>query len=87
MSEGTRLKKLIIQVVNNQLRAKNPPETKETLDRLISEGYSKEEAKELIASVVATHMHTIMKEQTMFDEVLYVEQLKRLPELPYDEDE
>ena len=86
MSEGTRLKKLIIQVVNNQLRANNPPETKETLDRLISEGYSKEEAKELIASVVATHIYTIMKEQTMFDEVIYVEQLKRLPELPYDED-
>ena len=87
MSEGTRLKKLIIQVVNNQLRANNPPETKETLDRLISEGYSKEEAKELIASVVATHIYTILKEQTMFNEALYVRQLKQLPELPDDEDE
>ena len=87
MSEGTRLKKLIIQVVNNQLRANNPPETKETLNRLISEGYSKEEAKELIASVVAAHIYTILKEQTMFNEALYVRQLKQLPELPDDEDE
>ncbi len=87
MSQGERLKTLIIQVVDNQLRMNKPPETRETLDRLISEGYSKEDAKELIASVVARHIYTVMKDQTMFDEALYVQQLKRLPDLSYDEDE
>lgn len=40
-----RLKKIILQVVFNQLRSNQPPETKETLERLIAEGHSKEKAK------------------------------------------
>jgi hypothetical protein len=46
-----RLKVAILQVVDNQLRANDPPEIKQTLDRLISEGYSKKKAKELIGCV------------------------------------
>ena len=48
-----RLKKLIIQVVSNQLQMNDLPETRLTLDRLISEGYSNQDAKELIAAVVS----------------------------------
>ena len=81
MEQGAHLKKLIIQVVNNQIRMSDPPETKETLDRLVSEGYSKQDAKELIASVVAKHIYTILNNQTMFDNGLYVRQLKELPNL------
>ena len=79
MSKQAHLKQLIIQVVNNQLRAKDPPETKETCDRLVAEGYSRQEAKELIAAVVATHIYTVLNDQTMFDKALYVRQLKELP--------
>ncbi len=87
MVQNDVVKKLIMQVVNNQLRMNKPPEAKETLDRLISEGYSQKDAKELIASVVATHIQTLMTGQTMFDEALYIQQLKQLPELPYDGEE
>ena len=65
----------------------NPPITKETLNRLISEGYSKEKAKELIALVVTAHLHTMVNEKILFNEALYIQQLKQLPKLPYDEDE
>jgi len=55
METNPRLKLLILQAVDNQLRANDPPETKQTLDRLISEGYSKKEAKELIGYFPIAH--------------------------------
>ncbi len=79
-----RLKKAILQVVSNQLRMNEPPETKETLNRLISEGYSEQEAKELIGAVVSAHIYDMLKEQHEFDNSKYIKDLKKLPELPWD---
>ena len=44
-----RLRKLIIEVVENQMRDNNPPITNITFNRLLSEGYTKQQAKEKIA--------------------------------------
>ncbi|NIR51853.1 hypothetical protein GWO43_25080 [candidate division KSB1 bacterium] len=79
-----RLKKAILQVVSNQLRMNEPPETKETLNRLISEGYSEQDAKELIGAVVSAHIYDMLKEQHEFDNSKYIKDLKKLPELPWD---
>lgn len=79
-----RLKKLILQVVSNQLRMNDPPETKITLDRLISEGYSNQEAKELIAAVVSAHIFEMLSDEHVFDNAKYVADLERLPTLPYE---
>ena len=40
-----RLKAAFMEVVDNQIRDNDPPETRETLNRLISEGMSKEDAR------------------------------------------
>jgi len=48
------LNKAIMKVVENQLRDGTPPETKQTLDRLLNDGIEEPEAKRLIACVVAT---------------------------------
>ncbi len=79
-----RLKKAILQVVSNQLRMNEPPETKETLNRLLSEGYSEQDAKELIGAVVSAHIYDMLKEQHEFDNSKYIKDLKKLPELPWD---
>ena len=47
-----RLKKLILEVVDNKLRENNPPVTKESYDKLIDAGYSAREAKEKIGAIV-----------------------------------
>ena len=47
-----RLKKLILEVVDNQLRENNPPVTKESYDKLIDAGYSAREAKKKIGAIV-----------------------------------
>lgn len=82
MKHNQRLKSVIIEVVENQIGSNDPPETKQTLDRLISEGYSKTEAKELIGNIVVTEIFEILKEGKPFDQKRYVNALNKLPEIP-----
>jgi len=79
------MKKAILQAVSNQLRINNPPETKETLNRLMAEGYSKQQSMEMIGAVLTAHLHTMLKEQRKYDNESYVEDLHRLPKYPWDE--
>lgn len=47
-----RLKKNILEVVDNQLKANDPPCTKDTYEKLMVAGYSKSEAKDKTEEVV-----------------------------------
>ena len=85
MGANKRLNKAIREVVENQLRDLDPPETKETFDRLIEEGYSEEQARILIGFVVASEIFYILKYMKPYNHERYVEALRRLPELPVDE--
>ena len=78
--EGTnpRLKKLILEVVDNQLRDNNPPGTRETLERLIADGDSRQKAKERIAAVVVEHIYDILHDHKAFDLEKYEQDLRRL---------
>src|SRR6266567_3979216 len=40
------LKAAILEVVENQIRASDPPETRQTFERLLAAGYSRKEAVE-----------------------------------------
>jgi len=51
-----RLQKAILEVVENQIRENNPPETKKTLDRLLKAGYSKDDAMKSIVSCKAPYI-------------------------------
>lgn len=74
----------IKQVVHNQIKSNKPPETKLTYQRLLSEGFPKDEAIRLIACVVSNEIYHMMKEQRPFDEKGFVEMLKKLPKMPWD---
>ncbi len=76
------LRAQFMEVVNNQLKANNPPITGTTLKRLQKEGYTEEDAKQLIASCVGATMFEVMKTNKPFDEKNYEAMLNRLPELP-----
>lgn len=51
-----RLNALIMEAVENQIRESNPPETKETLHRLMAEGISEENAKMYIAQAICVEI-------------------------------
>jgi hypothetical protein len=72
------LKAAILEVVENQLRANNPPEVRQTFERLLAAGHSRQEAMELIGSVVVTEIWHILREEREFDREFYKSQLDQL---------
>jgi len=77
-----RLRWAIMSVVSNQIRSGDPPETKATLQRLMSEGWSRENARKLIGQVVAVELFCISKEKKPFNRERFVRNLKNLPSRP-----
>ena len=86
MKSNPVLKKTILSVVDNQLRANNPPETKQTYENLLKRGYSKNEAKRLIGCVVAAETFDILKKEEPFNQERFAANLNRLPEIPGEEE-
>jgi hypothetical protein len=83
MSEKkVRVSKLILDVVERQLVSGKPVQTKETLDRLMSEGFSEEDAKHLIGSAMVVEMHSVVSDGRPFQEKRYLSLLQDLPRLP-----
>ena len=70
------------EVVDNQLRDENPPETKQTLERLLAEGHSPENARRLLAAVVASEVFEVLERKQPYDPTRYMAALHRLPKLP-----
>jgi hypothetical protein len=74
-----RVKAAILEVVENQLRDGTPIETKQTFDRLIAQGYSAQDAKRLIGTVVASEIFNILKNGRTYDQSRFIAALHRLP--------
>jgi hypothetical protein len=68
-----------MDIVDNQVRANTPPETRQTLERLVADGRTLEDARRLIGCVVSTEIHDILTEHRPFDETAFVAALARLP--------
>ncbi len=78
------LKAVYLEAVETQLRGNNPPETRQTFDRLRAEGFSEKDAKLLIGSAIAAETYGIMKSGTPFNRQRFVRNLKRLPDQSFD---
>lgn len=78
------LRQAFLEVVSNQLRNNDPPETRKTLNRLMAEGYTLEESMELVAAVLSAHLYAMSKEQQHFDLAKYVRDLNNLPQMPWE---
>jgi len=74
----------MLEVVKNQIKVGDPPETKSTFKRLQDSGIERKEAIRLIACVVANEIFNIMKHDEEFNEKRYVENLKHLPAMPWE---
>ncbi len=68
--------------VDEQLRNDHPPETKQTYNRLRSQGYSDQDARQLIASVVASESFMVITHGEKFDLARYTATLRNLPRMP-----
>jgi hypothetical protein len=77
-----RVNKLILDVVEKQLESCRPVQTRETLDRLMAQGFSEEDAKHLIGSAMVVEMRSVVSEGRTFQEERFVSLLQDLPRLP-----
>ncbi|EIW20645.1 hypothetical protein SAMN04515679_1445 [Pelosinus fermentans] len=72
------LKKIVLQVVDNQLRENNPPITKITFERLQQSGYTTQQAKEKISAVLLEEMYDVLKTKQPYNEERYSNKLLKL---------
>ncbi len=79
-----RAGELIIQAIKKQIRQNDPPETKETFDRLRLEGHPEEEVYRMLGCVMTSEIYGVMKDERAFDRDLYVRRLHALPKLPWE---
>jgi hypothetical protein len=84
MKVNENLRKAIFKTIDNQIRANDPAETVLTLKRLINEGYSEFEAKQLIGQALAVELFDAIKNKMPFNEARYIQNLKNLPAEPID---
>jgi len=71
-----------MEVVENQLRDNDPPETRATFNRLKSEGFSELDSKKLIAQAIVAETFWMMKKKENFNLARFVRNLNRLPSEP-----
>jgi len=65
-------------VVRNQIRQNDPPETKQTYDRLIKEGFPKDEVMRQLAVVVAAEIYDVTKNKEPFNQERYIKRLNEI---------
>jgi hypothetical protein len=70
----------IFAVIENQLRLNDPPETRIALDRLMGEGYTRNDAFHLIGSAIGAEIFQILGRHEQYDRERYVARLLGLPD-------
>ena len=74
-----RLNSAILEIVDNQLRDEDPPQTKATYARLVKQGYSDQEARNLIGCAVTTEIYDVLKQSKPYNDKRFLKALRRLP--------
>ena len=72
----------LMQRVDRQLAENDPPEARQAFERLQNEGYSPEHARRMIGLLLAREMVRGMIYGKPFDQQDFIENLRRLPEIP-----
>ena len=84
MTKPTVAGQAILTAVDNQLRGNDPPETRETYDRLRSEGHSDKNARRLIGVALSFETFNILKHGEQYNHSSYIANLRNLPVIPDD---
>ena len=84
--QSPALRAAIMDALDNQLKHQDPPETRETFERLQRDDIDEEEARRLLACVIASELFDIAKTKQPFDRERFVMRLSTLPEMPWMEE-
>ena len=84
MEPNEKLREQIFEIIKNQLRDNDPPETKATYDRLRKQGYDDFKTRQLIGQCLSIELFDVMKFGKPYNNDRYVNNLKALPEELFD---
>ena len=84
MKKNEIVREQIFEIIRNQIKGNDPPETKITYNRLKTMGYNDFETNQLIGQCVAIEIFQVMKFKEPFDEKRYIRNLKNLPNEPFE---
>jgi hypothetical protein len=76
----------LYEAIENQMREDNPQETKATFHSLLAAGYSRKETTRLLTCVLLVELNNMIRDYRFYKEASYVEKLKALPRLPWEEE-
>jgi hypothetical protein len=82
--ESKVLRAAILQLVGKQINGRNPPETAQTYERLRTEGYTSEDALQLIGCALTREICDVVKDSQPFNHTRYLQALSELPKMPWD---
>ena len=78
MSNDKTVRDVMLDTVLNQINTNDPPQARETYDRLIDEGASNSQALQLMAGALRVEMNRMLSEGTPFDNKRYGELLAKI---------
>ena len=84
METNELLRDQIFEIIKNQLKNNDPPETKITYDRLVKVGYNDFQTKQLIGQCVSIEIFEVIKNNKPYNNARYIKNLKKLPKEPTD---
>ena len=84
METNEILREQIFEIIKNQLRDNDPPETKATYDRLIKNGFDDSQTRQMIGQCLAVELFDVMKFDKPYNNGRYVKNLKTLPKEPFE---
>jgi hypothetical protein len=80
-----RRREMIFDIVRNQMKNNDPPETNLTYKRLIDLGYSDFDTMQYIGQCLAIEIYQVLKFKEHFDKKRYIRHLNQLPEEPFED--
>ncbi|MGA2467038.1 MAG: hypothetical protein ABSH06_22150 [Thermodesulfobacteriota bacterium] len=75
----------VFEAINNQIRNNNPPETKQTYDRLMKKIKNHDEVMKYIGVVMMAEILDILKSRKPFNKKRYIGRLNKLPDISWAE--
>ncbi|AEJ10745.1 hypothetical protein LG197_05945 [Pseudomonas asiatica] len=80
--DGELAREALIEAVQNQIEAGDPPAAKATFNKLTLVGYERQDILTLMGQVLAVEVYNMMTEKRAFNLEWYESALRALPELP-----
>ena len=84
METNEILREQIFEIIKNQIRDNDPPETKATFDRLQKLGFDDFQTRQMIGQCLAVELFDVMKNRKPLNNQRYTKNLLALPKEPID---